>query len=129
MRLFSIAAVLALCALACGGDDDDDSANNGGTGGSGGGGGDQCDDAPSFSEVTAFSQVCVNCHSSTLTGSDRSGAPEGYNFDQYESARDEAEEIEELVETGQMPPDYSGYTLSDAQKSALFLWIDCDTPE
>jgi uncharacterized membrane protein len=125
MRLFSIAAVLALCVLACGGDDDDDSANNGGTGG----GADQCDDAPTFSEVTAFSQVCVNCHSSTLTGNDRNGAPEGYNFDQYESASDEAEEIEELVRSGEMPPSNSGYSISEAQKSALYLWIECDTPE
>ena len=127
MRLFSIAAVLALCVLACGGDDDDDSATNGGTGGSGGG--DRCDDAPSFSEVTALSQVCVNCHSSTLTGNARNGAPEGYDFDQYESASDKADEIEVLVQSGQMPPTYSGYALSDAQKSALYLWIDCDTPE
>jgi mono/diheme cytochrome c family protein len=119
MRLFSIAALLALCVLSCSGDGDDESTSNGG---------DECDAAPTFSQVTAFSEVCVNCHSSTLDGNDRNGAPAGYDFDEYASASDKAGEIEDLVQSGEMPPAYAGYTLSEAQQSALYLWIDCGTP-
>jgi len=122
MKASWIAACLALCALACGSDGDGD--------GDGDGDAAACDGTvPSFDEVTAFAQVCTNCHDSSLSAGARNGAPAGYDFDQYDSARDEAEDIAEEVDEGAMPPAGSGYTLSAAQKSQVIRWAECGAPE
>lgn len=113
MKAFWLAASL-VGALACGSDDAEQS-------------GDVCDAAPSFDEVTAFSEVCTSCHDSSLPYEARNGAPLGYDFDQYETARGEAEEIGEAVEAGYMPP--PGYPLSEVQKAAVLRWVECGAPE
>lgn len=115
MKAFWLAAGLA-GALACGSDDGEKA-----------GGGGVCDGAPSFDEVTAFSEVCTSCHDSSLPYEARNGAPLGYDFDHYETARSEAEEIGEAVAAGYMPP--PGYPLSEAQKAAVLQWVECGAPE
>ncbi|HEU5075357.1 MAG TPA: hypothetical protein VFU02_14300, partial [Polyangiaceae bacterium] len=32
-------------------------------------------EVPTFEQVSAFSEVCVGCHSTSLSGTDRNGAP------------------------------------------------------
>jgi len=84
---------------------------------------------PSFDQVTAFSQVCTNCHSTTLSGEDRNGAPAAINWDDYASAKAHAEEGAHEVFEGEMPPEDSGETLTADQKDDLYLWALCGTPE
>ena len=86
-------------------------------------------DVPAFDEVTAFSQVCADCHSTTLSGDDRNGAPSTINWDDYDSAKANAEHGAEEVFEGEMPPEGSGATLTEAQKEEIYLWSLCDTPE
>ena len=84
---------------------------------------------PTFDQVTAFSQVCTNCHSSTLSGEDRNDAPTPVNFDTYANAQAYAEKAAEEVFEGEMPPEDSGETLTADQKEDLYLWALCGTPE
>ncbi|HEY6724704.1 MAG TPA: hypothetical protein VI197_11770 [Polyangiaceae bacterium] len=84
---------------------------------------------PTFDEVSAFSDVCTNCHSTGLSGEDRNGAPSRINWDDYQSAQANAEDGAEEVFEGDMPPPGSGLTLSNAQKQELYLWALCGTPE
>lgn len=86
-------------------------------------------DVPAFDEVSAFSDVCTNCHSTELSGDDRNGAPSGINWDDYDSASANAEHGAEEVFEGEMPPEGSGDTLTNAQKEQLYLWALCGTPE
>lgn len=84
---------------------------------------------PTFDQVTAFSEVCTNCHSTTLTGDARNDAPEDINWDDYASAKAHAEKGAEEVFEGEMPPEGSNETLTTAQKDDLYLWALCGTPE
>jgi hypothetical protein len=114
MRIWFIAGVLALSAIAC----SDDKAK------------DECTGTvPTFGQVTAFSAVCTNCHSSTKTGAARNGAPDEDNWDVYATAKAEAAEIAEEVEEGAMPPPDSGFALTAAQKEQLLLWAECGAPQ
>lgn len=122
MKAFWIGACCVMSALACGSDDDD----AGGTADEQSPAG-ECADAPSFDEVTAFSEVCTNCHDSSLALADRNFAPLGWDFDKYEVASMKAEDIQNAVEEGYMPP--PGYTLTEAQKAQLLQWVACGTPE
>jgi len=53
-----------------------------------------------------FQPFCNSCHSSTLTGADRFGAPLGVDYDTYELAIEGANEILAVAEVvvGSMPP-------------------------
>ena len=84
---------------------------------------------PTFDQVTAFSQVCTNCHSSTLTGDARNDAPEDINFDDYASAQAHAEKAAEEVFEGAMPPATANEMLTADQEQDLYLWALCGTPE
>jgi cytochrome c5 len=84
---------------------------------------------PKFSEVTAFQNVCTNCHVSTKTGAARNGAPADINFDQYASAFSHAEQAAIEVNVSAMPPEGSGYSLTAEQKTTLFDWAMCGAPQ
>jgi hypothetical protein len=84
---------------------------------------------PKFTEVTAFQNVCTNCHVSTKTGSARNGAPADINFDQYASAFSHANQAAIEVNVGAMPPEGSGLSLTSAQKTVLFDWAMCGAPQ
>lgn len=90
---------------------------------------DCSDDVPSFDDVRAFPEVCEHCHSSVLDPSRRRGAPVGLNFDDYDSASENAERIATEVYWGKMPPSGSGYTLTIEQQDTLFEWALCGAPE
>lgn len=116
---------LASALAACGGEDDDNDGDNN----------DdlpQVDcsgDIPAFDEVTAFSEVCTNCHSTGLSGTERNGAPANINWDDYDSAQVHAEDGAEEVFDNDMPPPGSGHTLTNAQKEQLYRWALCGTPQ
>jgi cytochrome c5 len=119
MKVWFVLSALALGAVACGGEDEAEDLPS-----------VDCDGTvPTFAQVTAFQRVCTNCHDSSLDGAERNGAPEGYDFDVYERAEDEAEEIAEHVEDGSMPPRSSGLTLTASEETALLRWSLCGTPE
>ena len=84
---------------------------------------------PTFDEVTAFEEVCTNCHSTSLSGDDRNGAPASINWDDYASAKANAEHGVEEVFEGEMPPESSGETLTDDEKEELYTWALCGKPE
>jgi uncharacterized membrane protein len=84
---------------------------------------------PTFAQVQAFQTVCTTCHSTQKTGGARNGAPTDVNFDQYASASASAEQAAIEVNVGAMPPDFSGLTLTAAQKTDLFDWAMCGAPQ
>lgn len=84
---------------------------------------------PTYSQVTAFGDVCAECHSSMRTGEDRSDAPVDIDFDTYAGATAHAELAAHEVFEGAMPPSDSGLTLTEDQKNALYLWALCGTPQ
>jgi hypothetical protein len=74
-----------------------------------------------------FRQKCLGCHSASLPAGQRDGAPEGVNFDTFEGAKNEGDEIiERAVTLSNMPPSGS---LSDAEKQALSNWQTLGFPE
>jgi uncharacterized membrane protein len=67
-------------------------------------------------------KYCIGCHSSELSGADRSGAPTGINFDTYKGAAANAEIGNDEIQSGGMPPSGSGLT---ADEKRLFQrWVD-----
>lgn len=51
-----------------------------------------------------LARFCTSCHSSTLQGADRNGAPEGRNWDVYETTVANADLIKRMIQGGAMPP-------------------------
>ena len=82
---------------------------------------------PTFTEVSLLSQTCVGCHDSTLSGADRGGAPADINFDQFDSAKANAEAAVSAVYAGSMPP--GGANLPADMKQQLYSWGLCGTPQ
>lgn len=118
-RVFSVVllvtAALALATNGCGDDTSDGTTVD-------------CATVKKYSELqTAFSK-CTNCHSSLLTNpTDRQSAPDEYNYDKYELAKQFPAEIKEQVEDDEMPPDGSP-TLTPQEKTDLITWSQCNTP-
>lgn len=80
-----------------------------------------------------FGAYCTICHSSTLKGRDRNGAPVGYNWDQIESVREHSAEIDEVAAAGPaevndfMPPgQYPAPTVEE--RLDLGEWLACGAP-
>ena len=107
--------------LACGGDSSSDSAG---------------DEPVDCAEVTNWTTVgapfiytwCTPCHSATLTGDARQGAPEGVDFATLEDVQAYADRIEAraLSGTPTMPP-AGGPT--DEDLAAVADWFTCGLPE
>jgi uncharacterized membrane protein len=122
-RLLSLALLAALLPACDSGGGDGD--------GDGGDEGPDVDCAtatvPKFSEMTAWTK-CTNCHSSALTDSARNAAPLGVDFDTVAAARANAQIAMDEVFEGSMP--LAGFPqLSDAEKTQIYNWASCDTPE
>ncbi|MCY1078310.1 hypothetical protein [Archangium lansingense] len=129
--LAAIGGVVLLALGGCGGSGGD------GNGGGGGGGGTTC--PPGGTTLTAqnfgtqfFQSYCTRCHSSTLSGAQRNGAPEGLNWDMLDVVRAHADEINEEagvtdgnVNTS-MPP--SEPRPPDDERRKLSEWLSCGAP-
>jgi len=79
-----------------------------------------------------MTQYCTRCHSSTLSGADRMGAPQFHDFDTQLGIQQVADHIDETAGVGPaatneaMPPDGAKPTLEERQK--LAEWIACGAP-
>ena len=75
---------------------------------------------------------CTRCHSSTLTGAARMGAPAFHDYDMLSGIRAVADHIDETTGSGPaatnefMPP--NGTKPSLAERQMLAEWIACQTP-
>ncbi len=68
---------------------------------------DFCTDAPTFSRdirPTIVEEKCIQCHSSSLVGSARAGAPADLNFDTFESTQASLEVFADAISSGREPP-------------------------
>ncbi|MBK7827083.1 hypothetical protein [Nannocystis sp.] len=82
---------------------------------------------PKYAAMTAWAR-CTNCHSSSLSGGSRAGAPSGINYDSYDAAVADADIALSQVDSGSMPPSGSP-KLSAAEKDQIINWASCDTPQ
>jgi hypothetical protein len=74
-----------------------------------------------------FATYCTRCHSTTLTGAARNGAPVGYNWDDQASVNTHLDLIRDAVGVSVfMPP--SPPTPSCAERQRLVRWIDAAAP-
>lgn len=78
-------------------------------------------------------RYCVRCHSSTLTGSERNGAPSDHDFDTLEGLR--ATEPEHIDEQAAAGPDHVNTAMppgdprpSEAERRELGEWVACGMP-
>jgi uncharacterized membrane protein len=76
---------------------------------------------------------CVSCHSSTLSGAERRGAPSDHNFDSLIGIVEELDHIDEDAAAGPnvvnrvMPP--AGLPApSVAERTLLGEWLACGAP-
>ena len=79
-----------------------------------------------------MTDYCTRCHSSTLSGTARMGAPAFHDFDTQLGVQQVADHIDETAGSGPaatnqgMPPDGAKPTLEERQK--LAEWIACGAP-
>ncbi|NCG21493.1 MAG: hypothetical protein GWP91_20975 [Rhodobacterales bacterium] len=90
---------------------------------------DVCEDPPDWEQTVGpiLLQWCVGCHTSHLAGPDRSGAPEGIDFDTYTGAVSHAAAIDRVAggDDWTMPP--SG-GVTDEERGLLRQWVACGAP-
>lgn len=82
---------------------------------------------PTFAQVEIFS-LCTSCHSSAVSGAARQSAPGDVNFDTYAAAKASASSAAGEVNGGEMPPAGHPQPTAD-QKTALYAWAACGTPQ
>ena len=80
-----------------------------------------------YSQLSIMS-LCTSCHSSTVTGSKREGAPGDVNYDSYAAAKSHASSGAAQVNGGEMPPSGEPQPTAE-QKTALYAWAACGTPQ
>ncbi|HXU72366.1 MAG TPA: hypothetical protein VN947_23750 [Polyangia bacterium] len=74
-----------------------------------------------------FGMYCTRCHSSTLTGGDRNGAPDGYDWDDQATVNAHLAEIRDAVGVSNFMP----FTPPDPtcdERRRIVRWIDADAP-
>lgn len=137
LRLFSLPLVLVLSSLvwtSCGSDGTDD--DDGDDQQVGDGSGATCPQGSTLTYAN-FGQAfmdsyCLRCHSSTLTGGGRIGAPANINFDTQAEIQALAELIDEEAAAGpdnvntDMPPSAPRPTQDERLK--LGEWLACGAP-
>ena len=78
-------------------------------------------EVPVFEEMTVWNS-CIGCHSSTLSGAARQGAPVDFNYDSLEEAMFDPLETAESVIDGSMPP---AGALSAEDMELINVWAQC----
>jgi cytochrome c5 len=80
-----------------------------------------------------FSDYCLSCHSSNVTGLARMGAPADHDFDSYAEVELLIDHIDQKAAKGpsstnvDMPP--SGKRPTEDERAKLGEWIACGAPE
>ncbi|MEM6926381.1 MAG: hypothetical protein AAF602_05605, partial [Myxococcota bacterium] len=70
---------------------------------------------------------CTPCHSAEVVGVDRRGAPEGIDFETYPKARQWSLLMADAVESTDFPMPPAG-GITDAEREALRVWVECGAP-
>jgi hypothetical protein len=83
------------------------------------------DSVPRYSELTAI-PTCIACHSSSLTGAARNGAPAPINYDTAEGAGRASLVGLSAMERGAMPP---GGPPDQSEIDQWKVWAECGKPE
>ena len=82
---------------------------------------------------TFFSRYCTNCHASTLTGTARTGAPVGYDFDSAAGVRAHIIEMDEVAASGPNATNTAmplvGTAPSLAERQQLGQLLACGVPD
>jgi uncharacterized membrane protein len=83
---------------------------------------------PTFADLQrGILPICLECHSVTVMGDARHGAPPGMNFDTYSELSIVADTAVYLVQNRMMPyPDGAGPT--EEQRQELYDWAACGKP-
>jgi uncharacterized membrane protein len=74
-----------------------------------------------------FASYCTRCHSSTLTGGARNGAPDGYDWDVESAVRAHLDVIRSAVGVGNFMPPSAPLPACD-ERRRLVRWIDAAAP-
>ena len=122
---------LALIFHGCGGDDGHEEEADHHAEEEGEPSGAECDPAVTWDNfgMAFMASYCATCHSSTLTGPARNGAPEGHDFDTENGVLAVAEHIDEHAAAGpdvtndEMPP--SGAQPTQEEREQLGKWLAC----
>lgn len=123
--------VFVLAHGSCGSDDHDDHHDDH-HGEEGTPSGAECDSSITYENFGAsfMTTYCTSCHSSTLSGAARNGAPDDHDFDSLDEIVSLAEHIDEYAAAGPeafneaMPP--SGPMPTDAEREMLGAWLACE---
>jgi uncharacterized membrane protein len=86
---------------------------------------------PTYSQLTIL-DVCTQCHATTKTGAARHDADGDINYDTYAAAKKDAKGAAREVNGGDMPPNDPNVQLraiTEDEKTALYEWALCGTPE
>jgi hypothetical protein len=131
VAIFSV--LLGLFAVACGSEGDPPKEEQGQTGFSTG---SECPDDSTLTWTTFaegfFANYCIRCHSDSSPDG-RHGAPPGYNWDDLDSVREHARQIDRMAAAGPsatntfMPPNNPRPT--DDLRLMLGEWLACGQPE
>ena len=113
------AALSLLLLAACGGGDDRP---------------DLCDQTPTFNRdirPAIVEQKCIQCHSVTLTGPLREGAPDGMDFDDYATTKPNIEAFADAITSGRQPPRdlMPSLATTKEERAVASKWRVCDYPE
>lgn len=74
-----------------------------------------------------FQMWCTRCHSSTLSGAARNGAPDGYNWDEQATVNGHLAEIRDAVGVSNFMP-FTPPDPSCDDRRRIVRWIDADAP-
>jgi len=74
-----------------------------------------------------FAMYCTRCHSSTLSGDARNGAPVGYDWDVESAVRARLDVIRSAVGVGNFMPPSDPKPGCD-ERRRIVRWIDADAP-
>ncbi len=94
--------------------------------GASGGAGSSCGTSGAVGWAQAspiFTKYCTRCHSSTLSGGARGGAPTSVDYDTYASASAWASAGVSSIEAGSMPFDNPG-SVSSSDLCVLEAWVE-----
>lgn len=84
--------------------------------------------ALTWADVEAvFAAGCTSCHSTALTGEDRNGAAEFFDYDTPQAAINNAFLSWSMIYSGQMPKNTG--PLPDDERWLLWEWLSCGGPE
>ncbi len=117
----TFALILTLAFAGCGGDNSPVNPGNG----NGNGNGEEITYTSDIQPILAAN--CTRCHSTTLTGAARNGAPVDVNWNTYAAAVQAAPRGLLRMQAGTMPP--TGNRVPAADITKFQQWIQAGTPQ